>query len=85
MEKKVMEHLFFSDIIFMLTCFPQQIEEDFRLNRREMLSYEFASLVALEFCLHISDSEIYPHYQRLLYQSWPWLFLVKVNVIVSVP
>jgi len=34
-----------------------------------MLSLEFTVLVALEFALHISDSEVYPHYQRLVVAS----------------
>ncbi|KAL4236080.1 CDK5 and ABL1 enzyme substrate 1 [Mactra antiquata] len=52
-----------------LSKLMDQIEDDFRLHRKEMLTYEFATLVALEFSLLIPDSDIYPHYQRLLYQS----------------
>lgn len=54
---------------FQFNFLLQQIEDDFRLSRKEMLAYEFATLVALEFSLLIADSDIYPHYQRLLYQS----------------
>ncbi|ELU05908.1 hypothetical protein CAPTEDRAFT_221978 [Capitella teleta] len=46
-----------------------EIEDTFKLHRRELLACELGILVALEFSLLVSDLEVKPHHQRLVYTS----------------
>ncbi|XP_064626235.1 CDK5 and ABL1 enzyme substrate 2-like [Lineus longissimus] len=52
-----------------LTKLIDEIEDSFKVQRKELLAFEVAILIALEFTLHIPDYEVYPHYQRLMYTS----------------
>ncbi|XP_067856471.1 CDK5 and ABL1 enzyme substrate 2 isoform X2 [Heptranchias perlo] len=46
-----------------------KLEERLRLNSKELVSFEFATLVALEFGLYLPEKKVLPHYRRLVQQS----------------
>ncbi|KAJ0036467.1 hypothetical protein NQD34_005144 [Periophthalmus magnuspinnatus] len=45
------------------------LEERFRISRRELISFEFTILVALEMALYLPESKVLPHYRRLVQQQ----------------
>lgn len=46
-----------------------KLEERFRFNRRDLISFEFTVLVALELALYLPEPQVLPHYRRLTQQS----------------
>uniref|UniRef100_A0A096LX76 Cdk5 and Abl enzyme substrate 2 n=1 Tax=Poecilia formosa TaxID=48698 RepID=A0A096LX76_POEFO len=46
----------------------QKLEERFRISRKELISFEFIILVALEMALYLPESKVLPHYRRLMQQ-----------------
>lgn len=49
--------------------FLQKLEERFRISRRELISFEFTILVALEMALYLPESKVMPHFRRLVQQQ----------------
>lgn len=52
-----------------LTKLIETTEDVYKVSRKDLLNFELECLVALELCLHVPDSEVFQHYQRLLYNS----------------
>ncbi|KAJ8265263.1 hypothetical protein COCON_G00143620 [Conger conger] len=46
-----------------------KLEERFRINRRELIPFEFTILVALEMALYLPESKVMPHYRQLVQQA----------------
>nr|XP_057908165.1 CDK5 and ABL1 enzyme substrate 2 [Doryrhamphus excisus] len=46
-----------------------KLEERFRISRRELITFEFTILVALEMALYLPESKVMPHYRRLVQQQ----------------
>ncbi|XP_057685438.1 CDK5 and ABL1 enzyme substrate 2 [Corythoichthys intestinalis] len=46
-----------------------KLEERFRIGRRELITFEFTILVALEMALYLPESKVMPHYRRLVQQQ----------------
>lgn len=56
-------------LLIMVSVWPlQKLEERFRISRRELISFEFTILVALEMALYLPESKVLPHYRRLVQQ-----------------
>lgn len=47
----------------------EHIETAFRLKRRDLITMEFGTIVALDFALHLPPSEILAHYERLIVEA----------------
>ncbi|KAM6925506.1 CDK5 and ABL1 enzyme substrate 2 [Xenentodon cancila] len=52
-----------------VTHLIDKLEERFRISRRELITFEFTILVALEMALYLPDSQVMPHYRRLVQQQ----------------
>ncbi|KAL3064700.1 CDK5 and ABL1 enzyme substrate 2 [Trematomus bernacchii] len=46
-----------------------KLEERFRISRRELITFEFTILVALEMALYLPESKVMPHFRKLVKQA----------------
>ena len=46
-----------------------QLQDSFRINRKDLIIYEFDCLIGLEFSLEVPKSIITIHYQRIIYEN----------------
>ncbi|XP_028309461.1 CDK5 and ABL1 enzyme substrate 2-like [Gouania willdenowi] len=51
-----------------VTHLIDRLEERFRIGRRDLISFEFTILVALQMALYLPESKVLPHYRRLVQQ-----------------